>query len=71
MPASSLREVIERHRESLLAFAGVAGVAAGRDAAGGPCVVVFGAREQPPPGLPASLEGYPVEYRRTGQFRAR
>ena len=46
-----------------------AGVAEG-EADGAPCIVVFVASDaQPPPQLPAVIEGYLVVVRRTGAFR--
>ncbi len=69
MPEPGLRQVIERHRAALLAIPGVIGVAGGRSADGEPCIVVYGTPENPPAGLPAALEGYPVEFRRSGEFR--
>ncbi len=69
MPEPGLKQVIERRRAALLALPGVIGVAGGRSAAGGPCIVVYGTTKDPPAGLPGALEGYPVEFRRSGEFR--
>jgi hypothetical protein len=76
MPEPALKQVIERHRMKLLAIPGVTGIAGGRTTAGeagagGPCIVVYGTLSDPPAGLPDALEGYPVEFRRTGAFRAK
>ena len=71
MSGPGLKQVIERHKAKLLALSGVNGVAAGMAQAGGPCVVVYGTSKEAPSGLPGELDGYPVEYRRTGEFRAR
>jgi hypothetical protein len=48
---------------------GVIGVGEG-EADGSPCIVVFVARDQqPPPQLPAVIDGYLVVVRRTPPFR--
>ena len=71
MDGPGLKQVIERHRARLLAIPGVNGVAAGRSGAGRHCVIVYGDLKERPAELPLELEGYPVELRRTGEFRAR
>ena len=66
---AAIGEVLARHTPRLLALPGVLGVAEG-EADGAPCIVVFVASDaQPPPHLPAVIEGYLVVVRRTGAFR--
>lgn len=71
MAGPGLKQVIERHRAELLAIPGVNGVAAGRTQDGRSAVLVYGNTKERPAQLPAELEGYPVEFHRTGDFRAR
>lgn len=66
---ATVAEVIARHRAQLLALPGVIGVGEG-EADGSPCIVVFVASDQqPPPSLPAVIDGYLVVVRRTARFR--
>lgn len=66
---AAIGEVLARHTPRLLALPGVLGVAEG-EADGAPCIVVFVASDaQPPPQLPAVIEGYLVVVRSTGAFR--
>jgi hypothetical protein len=63
MTQPSLREVVARHRKTIMATQGVVGVGGGvspRDPARR-CVLVYVERGGAPVGLPAELDGYPVE----------
>ena len=66
---AALMQVQERHTPQLLALPGVLGTATGLGADGRPVLVVLAGREGLV-GIPATLEGAPVEVRVTGEFYA-
>lgn len=70
MGRPNLRDVIEKHRRSLMAIEGVVGVGAGttRDDPEEICVLVYVTEALA--GLPEELEGYRVQVERTGPFHA-
>jgi hypothetical protein len=67
----SIHEALRGHIRQLLDLPHVLGAAVG-ERGSRPCILVFvgpGAAD-PPAGLPATLDGYPVIAERTGPFRA-
>src|SRR2546425_5614328 len=66
---AAVMQVQERHTPQLLTLHGVVGTATGLGADGRPVLVVLAAREGLS-GIPATLEGAPVEVRVTGEFYA-
>ena len=68
MSKASLGDVIAAETPGLLALPGVVGVAEGSDQ-GQPCIVVYVATE-PGADVAASLAGYPVVVRLSGEIRA-
>jgi hypothetical protein len=72
MSAPDVKQVIERHRAALLALPTAHSVAYGispRDSARR--ILVYGTSPTPPSNLPASLEGFEVEWVTSAPFRAR
>jgi hypothetical protein len=56
-----------------MAIAGVVGVAVGRSSSDPKklCVLVYTTAAERPSGLPAEIEGFEIEVRKTSGFRAR
>ena len=71
MGRPSLRDVIEKHRKSLMAIEGVVGVGAGTtpDEPKETCVLVYVTGDTSE--LPRELEGYRVEVEKTRPFHAK
>ena len=71
MGITSLKEVIDRHRLRLMAIDGVEGVGVSTsiDDPARRCIVVYVGVIDPPPELPRTLDGYPVEIRKSSGFR--
>lgn len=64
------REVLARHRDSILtAYEGAVGVGVGA-ADGGAAIVVFLADARNVPEGPVDVEGVPVRFEVTGEFQA-
>ncbi len=72
MPKLALKQVIEKHRRTIMKIGGVRGVAAAMSAQEPhePCVVVYATTDKWPAGLPRELDGYPVEVQKASEFRA-
>lgn len=72
MAKSSLKDVVERHRQQLLQVEGVAGVAVGQAKSGrrAPCIQIFVTTDRWPEGLSRRIEGYEVELVKASGFRA-
>jgi len=72
MSTPSIRDVIERHRKTILAVPGVQGVAAGRHPTkpGMMCITVYIMTQTRPAGIPENLEGFDVATETTSGFRA-
>jgi hypothetical protein len=70
MQPGSIKEILERHSEMLMALPGVTGIGEGiyKDA---PCIKVFVSRlsDKFRQEIPEHLEGYPVIPVETGRFR--
>ena len=71
MSGKNIQQVLSENTPSLLALPGVVGTALG-ERAGQPCITVLVAQEAPSllEQIPADLDGYPVEVKVTGEFRA-
>lgn len=71
MPGKSVEQVQQEHTAAWMAVPGVVGVAIGR-ADGKPCITILadGDTEQIRDGIPATVDGYPVVIRHTGEVRA-
>ena len=71
MQRKSVLAVLEQHTEWLMSLPGVVGTGQS-EREGQPCIRVFVAEERPEllKEIPSDLEGYPVEVRVTGEFRA-
>lgn len=67
----TIEEVLDKHQDWLLAVPGVTGMGVG-ERAGQPVLVVMVAAITPElrAGIPASLEGYPVEIEASGEIHA-
>lgn len=65
--------MLERHRRRLMEIDGVVGVAIGRSSSDPEklCVLVYSTAAERPSGLPAEIEGWQIEVRKTSGFRAR
>jgi hypothetical protein len=70
---SEIRDILDRHRRRLMELDGVVGVAVGRSSKDPKklCVLVYTTAAERPSGLPAEIEGYEIEVRKTSGFRAR
>lgn len=68
----TVSEVLQHHRDQLMSLPGVVGVAQGRTEDGRDCIVVMLKEDNPDlrAQIPALLEGYPVQIKITGEFRA-
>ena len=64
----SLRDIISRHGDAVMALPGVVGIAAGRDPddPSQPCLILYLSSKEVPEELPTELEGVPVRISRTG-----
>lgn len=70
-PMRPIEEVLETHKDSLMAVNGVEGVGQG-SCDGAPCIRIYAAKETPEvKDLPDSLEGYAVDVEVTGTFGPR
>ena len=71
MDLTAIEQVLERHRDALMAVPGVVGTAIGVSR-GQPCIRVYvsTANESPGPTLPQTLDGVPVVVTATSAFRA-
>jgi hypothetical protein len=67
---SNLEQVAQSHAPSLMAIAGVEGVAAGRDPSSRPAVVVYVRDASVTARLPKQVDGYPVSAVVTGKIEA-
>ncbi len=72
MPTREIAEVLDAHRDSLMAIPGVVGTGVGK-CEDELCIAVMVARKSPELAerIPATLEGYKVDVRETGEFQAR
>jgi hypothetical protein len=63
MSKASLREVLEKHRDSIMQIPGVIGVGIGLSQTDRTkrCIVVYTTTDQRPPALPREIEGYELE----------
>ncbi|HJW74712.1 MAG TPA: hypothetical protein VJ787_03440 [Thermoleophilia bacterium] len=70
MPNETVRRVLERHAQEIVALPGVVGVAEG-ETDGGPCITVYVAEKSAEVvgRIPPDLEGWPVVVRESGEFR--
>lgn len=70
-PAMTIRQVLDRHTDRLIAIPGVAGIARG-EANGRPAIQVLVVKATPEllSQLPTSLDGYPVQVVESGTFEA-
>jgi len=71
MPKKSIREVLKRHADELMAIPGVVGVAEG-ECQGMPCIKVFVVNRNPEllRRIPDTLEGYLLQVKESGDLRA-
>jgi len=70
MTGKKVLEVLERHKNELMAIPGVVGVAEGR-CNGEPCIKVYITRKTSEIAgkIPHQLEGFPVSVEETGEFK--
>ena len=71
MPRRNIKEVLKRHTAELMVMPGVVGVAQG-ESQGKPCVRIFVVERNSEflKLIPSMLEGYPVQVKESGEFRA-
>ncbi|MFC1931104.1 hypothetical protein ACFLXJ_02745 [Chloroflexota bacterium] len=71
MADETIRDIISRHTNELLAIPSVIGVAEGRDK-GTPCILLFVTNKKPEllKQLPESLGGYLIKIEESDQFQA-
>ena len=72
MPDKTLKQVLEIHAPRLMALPGVVGTGEGV-CAGTPCIKVFVTGRTPAlvRDVGTAIDGYPVEFVETGEFRTR
>lgn len=71
MPDATIREVLKRHTDKLMAVPGVVGIGEG-ESHGKPCIRVFvvDRNSEALKLLPEDLEGYLLDIEESGEFRA-
>ena len=72
MSEKAIEHVLSEHSDSLMALAGVVGTGLGMQE-GTPCIVVFVEHNRSTElnaQIPSDIEGYPVQVRESGAFRA-
>ena len=72
MPEREMGEILKEHTDEMMALPGVVGIGIG-ELQGSPCIMVFVVEKSSEvlSKIPNSLEGYPIQVRQSGQFRAR
>lgn len=73
MSETSLKEILDKHRESIMKIPGVIGVGVGLSPSklGKKCILVYITSDERPAELPVQIEGVDVEMiKRTKDFRA-